>query len=444
MSALDGSIVNIILPTIERELKSNMATVQWVVAVYLLIVSGLLLTFGRLGDLRGHRKVCVWGFVLFVSGSALCGFAPSTAALIAARAFQAVGAAMIFSSSPAILTGAFPAEQRGQALGLQGMMTYLGLALGPSLGGWLTDTLGWQSVFFVNVPVGGLALAACLWFIPTAAEPRQAESFDLRGAAMFMAGLTMLLLALNRGHDWGWTSPLILSLAAGAVLLLAAFWRIERRARFPMLDLKLFHSRLFSASVVSALLNYTCTAMVTFLMPFYLIQWLGWNPSKAGLLLTVQPALMAATAPLSGTVSDRLGGSRLPSVFGMAILTVGVGWLSCLGAGSSWPHAAIGLALVGLGTGMFISPNNSALMGAAPRNRQGIAAGIMATARNLGMVLGVGLAGAVVATMMASGAATTLAGAIAASFHVAAVLSAVGIFTTMIRGTIASDPPRGT
>jgi MFS family permease len=201
-----------------------------------------------------------------------------------------------------------------------------------------------------------------------------------------------------------------------------------------MLDLSLFRHPLFSASVVSALLNYTCTAMITFLMPFYLIKGLGWNPSRAGLLLTVQPLVMAATAPLSGTVSDRLGHSRMPAILGMAILAIGAAWLAQLQTDSSWLHTAVGLGIVGLGTGMFISPNNSALMGSAPRNRQGIAAGMMATARNVGMVLGVGVAGAIVTTIMVSRPSERLVEAVTAAFWGSAACAALGVFTSMIRG----------
>ena len=435
MSALDGSVVNTILPVVQNRFQCGLETIQWVVTVYLLIVSGLLLTFGRFGDLYGHRRVCASGFVLFVLGSALCGIATTATALIAARGFQAIGAAMIFATSPAILTSAFPAEQRGQALGMQATMTYLGLAVGPSLGGWLTDAYGWPMVFYINVPVGLVAWTACLRFIPADSKHGHRESFDVPGAAIFMAGLSALLLALNKGHDWRWNSPSILTLAVGALALLAVFVQVERKVRFPMLDLSLFRNTLFSGSVISALLNYTSTAMVTFLMPFYLIKGLGWTPSKAGLLLTVQPLLMATASPISGAVSDRISNPRLPAIAGMGILALAAGWLACLRTDSGWLHIAFGLAAVGLGTGMFISPNNSSLMGAAPLHRRGIAAGIMATARNVGMVLGVGLAGAIVTTMMVSRPSDRLIEAIDASFWVAALLAFVGIFASMIQGS---------
>jgi EmrB/QacA subfamily drug resistance transporter len=437
MSALDGSVANIILPVVSRAFQTDIATIEWVVTIYLLVVSGLLLSFGRLGDLYGHKPVYVSGFVIFVLGSAMCGLAPTGAALIAFRAFQALGAAMLLSNSPAILTKNFPAAQRGQALGLQATMTYLGLTVGPSLGGWLTDRFGWHAVFFINVPVGLLALALSIRFIPRDPAAERVEGFDRAGALAFTAGLVALLLALNQGSAWGWTSPAILALSLAAVLVLTAFIRIEQRVEHPMLDLSLFRQRLFSAATASAVLNYICIYSVLFLLPFYLIQGRGLTPEQAGLLLTAQPLIMAIAAPLSGTLSDRIG-SQLPGTLGMAILAVGLFLLSRLGPDSPQSSVIVALAIVGLGTGMFVSPNNSALMGAAPRHRQGIAAGVLATARNIGMVLGVGMAGAIFTTVQtlgtAAGTSTALFDGIHVSFLAATGVAVLGTLTSAVRG----------
>ncbi|MCU0489228.1 MAG: MFS transporter, partial [Anaerolineales bacterium] len=240
MSALDGSVVNTILPVLRSAFQSNVAAIEWVVIIYLLVLSGLLLTFGRLGDLHGHKLVYSWGFGIFVLSSALCGAAWSAGALVAFRGIQAIGAAMLASNSPAIVTGNFPAQQRGRAFGLVSMLTYLGLTVGPSLGGWLTQALGWRTVFYINLPVGALALILSLVFIPNDAPNKNGERFDLLGAAVFMAGLTALLFGLNKGADWGWTSPAVSGLEGGALVLLAVFISIERRSRSPMLDLNLF------------------------------------------------------------------------------------------------------------------------------------------------------------------------------------------------------------
>jgi len=438
MTALDGSVANIVLPVVSGAFKSDVATVEWVVTIYLLVVSGLLLSFGRLGDLRGHKPVYVSGFLVFVISSALCGLAPTAIALIAFRALQALGGAMLLANSPAILTKNFPPSQRGQALGLAATMTYLGLTVGPSLGGWLTSQYGWRAVFYINVPVGLLALLLSMRFIPRDTAAEQTERFDLAGAATFMAGLVALLLGLNQGQAWGWTSPTILSLLAAAVVLLGVFIVIERRVSNPMLDLGLFRVRLFSASTASAVLNYICLYTVLFLLPFYLIQARGLDPAQAGLILTAQPVIMAIVAPLSGTLSDRIG-ARLFSTAGMVVMAVGLFLLSRLGDRSPLGYVVLALATVGLGTGLFVSPNNSALLGAAPLHRRGIASGILATARSVGMVLGVGLAGAIFTTVQAQAQAMGKTGdafeGIRAGFLVAVGVAALGALASAVRGT---------
>jgi EmrB/QacA subfamily drug resistance transporter len=440
MAAIDGSVVNTVLPVINRAFGSDVATIEWVVTIYLLVVSGLLLSFGRLGDLRGHKTVYVAGFGIFVIASMLCGLAPSPIFLVACRAFQAVGAAMLFANSPAILTKSFPPAQRGRALGLQATMTYLGLTVGPSLGGWLASQFSWRAVFYINVPIGLLALFLSVRFIPRDRSEGRAEQFDVAGAVTFMAGLVALLLGLNEGQAWGWTSPLTLGLLAVAVVLLVSFVAIERRVASPVLDLSLFGSRQFSAATASAVLNYICVYSIIFLLPFYLIQGRNLSPAQAGLLLTAQPLVMAVAAPLSGALSDRIGPGLLATL-GMLILGVGLFLLSGLTAESPYMNVAVGLAVSGLGTGIFISPNSSALMGAAPRNRQGIASGILATARNVGMVLGVGLAGAVLTTITAKtealgvGPQVALFNAVSVALLVATGVAALGVVTSSTRGS---------
>lgn len=432
MSALDGSVVNTILPVVRQAFGSDVATIEWVVTVYLLVLSGLLLTFGRLGDLHGHKKVYVSGFIIFITSSALCGLSRSAETLIVFRSIQAIGAAMLSSNSPAILTGNFPPEQRGQALGLGATMTYLGLTVGPSLGGWLTDQFSWRAVFYINVPVGLLALFLSQFFIPRDAPAETGKKFDLLGALVFMAGLVALLLGLNQGAEWGWGSWRILSLLAGALILISAFIWIERRTADPMLDLSLFRHPLFTASAVNAVMNYICVYTILFLVPFYLIQGRGLDAAHAGLLLTAQPIIMAIAAPISGTLSDRIG-SRLPGMLGMSILAAGLFILSRLGPETPLWVAALGMATCGLGTGIFISPNNSALLGSAPKERQGIASGILASSRNVGMVLGIGLAGAILTTHLAADAGNGLYSGIQMGFLAAVGVAILGILAAAVK-----------
>ena len=434
LSALDGSVVNTILPVVARDFGVGVAPVQWVVTVYLLVVSGTLLGFGRMGDILGHGRVYLAGMGLFVAASLMCGAAFSLPLLVAGRALQGLGAAMMFASGPAILTGAFPAGRRGQVLGLQATMTYLGLTAGPSLGGALAQAFSWRAVYFVNVPVGVAALLLGLRRVPREGGGAAGEPFDGPGAAAFTCSLVALLLALNRGHDWGWGSPGVLALMTGAGAGFALFLLIERSSRHPMLDLSLFSERLFSASAASALMNYMSISSMAFVLPFLLIEGRDLSVGRAGLLMTAQPLVMAVTAPLSGTLSDRIG-SRIPATTGMTLVAAGLSLLGRAGAGQGLTVLAAGLMLVGVGAGLFTSPNNSALMGAAPRNRQGIASGVLAVARNLGFALGVGVSGAVFTTVLDRGGHSTaslVAGA-RASCTVAAVIAAAGALASASR-----------
>lgn len=445
MTALGSSIVNIVLPVIMREYGIDFATAQWVMMIYLVVISGLLLTFGRLGDMLGYKRVYLLGFAIFTVGSLLCGLAPTAMALIGTRALQAVGAAMLFSNSPAILTTAFPGRQRGQALGMLGTMTYLGLMVGPAFGGYLTDQLGWRATFFINLPIGLLAIALAYVAIPTVRPPARGERFDPLGALTFVGGLSALLLALSEAQNWGWASGGVLGLLAAAVLLLGTFLRIERRIRHPMLDLSLFGSRLFAAATASALLNYMCVYAVMFLVPFYLIQYRGFSPGQTGLLLTAQALTMAIIAPLSGSLSDRIG-SRLLSSLGMAVLTVALVLLGTVDAATDNVGIMARLVLIGVGAGFFVSPNSNALMGAAPRQRQGVAAAVLAAGRNVGMVLGVALAGAVFAASLAAhgGSIGPSAGFLPAfrdTFFVVAVCGALGMLTSLARGGSLEERP---
>jgi len=434
MSALDVSVVNIILPVLRKTFNSDVASIEWVVTVYLVVISSLLLTFGRLGDIKGHKRVYLLGYVLFILSSILCGLAWSAPSLIVFRGFQAIGGAMLASNSPAIVTGNFPAEERGRAFGLASTMTYLGLTIGPSLGGWLTQTFGWKTVFYINVPVGLLALTLSATFIPKDVPADPSKQFDLPGAVAFMTGLTALMLGLNKGADWGWSSPAVLGLLIGAVLLLVFFIWIELRMPAPMLDLSLFRIPLFSTSTASAVLNYVSVYSIIFLMPFYLIQGRGMDPAAAGMLLTAQPVMMAIAAPISGALSDRFG-SRGMGMIGMSILAAGLFMLSFIKLETGLWMVVLGLILCGLGTGIFISPNTSALMGSAPKARQGITSGVQAIARNFGMVLGVGLAGAILTTHLTAQTSNALFEGVDMGFLAAAGVAVLGVVTSAIKKT---------
>jgi MFS family permease len=312
-------------------------------------------------------------------------------------------------------------------------MTYLGLMVAPSIGGWLTDLFTWRAVFFINIPVGFLAFILSWFFIPAEERSEQKERFDLTGAILFLAGLVALLFWLNQGHDWGWislASALSLTIAIGC---LAVFTRIEYQRPSPMLDMSLFKDSVFSLSIISAVLIYMAIFSILFLMPFYLIQGREMSPSQAGLILTIQPFVMAIAAPFSGTLSDRFG-TRIPCILGMAILSFGLFFLTQIDSSTSYGYIVIALGLAGLGIGTFISPNNSAIMGSASRNRQGIAAAILATARSVGMVLGIGLSGAIMTTLFSNSQGDQFVfKAVQVSFYAALGIAILGLIVSTIK-----------
>ncbi len=433
MSALDGSIANTVLPVLVRSLHGTAASVEWVVTVYLLVTSALVLSAGRWGDLHGHKPMYLAGFGVFIGGSALCGLAPTIPILAMMRGVQALGATLLFASSGAIVTLNFPARVRGQALGTGATLTYLGLSAGPILGGWLTTHFTWHAVFYINVPIGLLALGLSQRFIPNDAPHSKSAKFDVLGAVLFASGLTALLIALNQGHAWGWASAAAIALLVSAGLLLIGFVVWERHAQSPMLDFGLFRDRAFSAAGVSALLSFVSLNGLLFLLPFYLIAGRGLSAASAGLVIAALPVAMALVAPASGWLADRVG-TALPATFGMILLALGTLLLSQLGPHTGLHRVAASLALCGVGIGVFLSANNSALMGSAPREQQGVAGAIRATARNLGNVLGIGLVGAVFNSVLAQGQSRIFP-AVHAGLLAVCLAACLGAAASAIRGT---------
>lgn len=442
MSALDGSVVNTALPVIGRTTGAPVSTLEWVVLIYLLTASSSLLVFGRLADIYGQRGIYITGLAVFVGGSVLCGLSPSVAALIGFRALQALGAAILFALAPAVLTGAFPGQERGRALGLQATMTYLGLSTGPALGGFLTHHFGWPSIFFINVPIGAVVISVALRVLRLEVSGSR-QPFDPAGAAALAISMAALLLALSKGGEIGWRSPLILASVIVAAAGFASFVAVERRIRHPVLDLKLFANRTFTASTTAAFLNYMATSSVNFLMPFYLILASNYEPDAAGLALIATPLTMAVLAGPSGWLSDRIG-QRLPATLGMALTVTGMLFLRTLHAGSTLIEVTPRLALIGLGVGLFTSPNNSAIMGSAPGNRQGVAGAILAAARNTGFAMGVAVSGLIYTTRLGS-LATSLPRpeAITRAMQDAttgiALVAIVGVLISALRGSSADE-----
>ncbi|GAB4427820.1 MAG: MFS transporter [Anaerolineae bacterium] len=392
LATIDGSIVNIALPTLVRELHTNFATVQWVVLSYLLALSTLLPGMGRLGDMIGKKPVYTTGFIVFTVGSVLCGLAPNIYWLIGFRVVQAVGGAMVFALGIAIVTEAFPPQERGKALGFAGTVVSVGIVVGPTLGGIIIDALSWHWIFLVNLPVGIIGTLMVLRFVPNF-KPVGSQKFDFLGAITLFVSLVSLLVALTWGQGIGFTDPRILLLLGLWLLFLLLFVAIEWRVSQPMIELSLFRNNLFSVGLITGFITFVAIAGTTILIPFYLENVLGYSPRQTGLLLAVVPVVLGVVAPASGALSDRLG-TRLISVVGLGLLVLGYWALSTLTAETTALGYVLRLLPIGLGMGVFQSPNNSAIMGAVPRQRLGIASGLLSVTRTLGQTSGIAVLGA--------------------------------------------------
>lgn len=442
MSTIDGSIVNIALKTLQDDFQTTFSAVEWVVLAYLLAITCLLLVMGRLGDMIGHRRVYVAGFVVFTAASALCGLAWSVGALVGFRVVQAVGAAMIQAVGAGLLVSSFPPTERGQALGYIGTIVAAGISIGPVLGGVLLRNVGWPSIFYVNVPIGIVAIALALRALPDDSR-RSAQRFDVVGAALLGLSLLLILLSLTEGQQLGFGSPLILGALAGGLLLLAAFLAWERRTPEPMIDLALFASRPFSMALLSAVLAFVAIAFNIFLLPYYLQTVLGYDPQRTGLTLLAGPLALSVVSPLSGRLSDRIG-TRWLAAIGLGLSAIGLASTATLTTTSSQLDVILRLVVANIGFGIFQSPNTSTVMGNAPRPALGVAGSLIAVMRTLGQTAGIALAGAVFAVTVTAAAgraydpvtsapAEALVSGLRAALLLAGAIAALGVVPALLR-----------
>lgn len=392
LATIDGSIVNVALPTLIRDLNTNFAMVEWVVLGYLLTLATLLLGIGRLGDMIGKKPIYVTGFVVFTAGSVLCGLAPTVEWLIAFRVVQALGGAMVFALGMAIVTEAFPKTERGKALGITGTVVSVGIVLGPTLGGVIIDVASWHWIFLVNLPVGIVGTLLAARFVPYT-KPAGKQKFDFPGAIALFISLLAFLLALTWGQQAGFTSPQILGLVGLWALFLVIFVVIERRSAHPMVELSLFENSLFSMGLITGFLTFVAIAGTIILLPFYLENVLGYSTRQVGLLLAVVPVMLGVISPVSGMLSDKFG-TRLITVVGLVVLLLGYLAVATLTAETTTWGYILRLAPIGLGMGIFQSPNNSAIMGAVARQRLGVASGMLSLTRTLGQTSGIAALGA--------------------------------------------------
>jgi len=413
LATVTATSINVALPSLATDLGAPFSLVQWVVLAYLLATSVLLPLVGRAADTFGKKPLFLLGYGIYTLGSLLCGFSGNAGSLIAFRAFQGVGSALLTALSFAIVTDVFPDEERGKALGVAGAMLSSGVVIGPTLGGFLVSALSWHWVFFAGAPIGVLGAALALRVVP-ADRPTQGGRFDYPGAGVLLAALLSLLLALTLGQERGFTAPLILGLFAASALALGGFVRLELRTPEPLLDLRLFGLTDLSIGLVSGLATFVAISGTIFLMPFYLENVLGYAPREVGLLMAVVPIVLVVIAPISGALSDRFG-VRPITVLGLVLVLVGYFAVGTLDEKVSALGYVLRFLPIGLGMATFQSPNNSAIMGSVPRAQSGTVGGLLAFTRTFGQTAGIAVLGALWAAR--SGGAEASAAAQVAGLH---------------------------
>jgi EmrB/QacA subfamily drug resistance transporter len=392
LATIDSSIVNVALPTLVNAFDTRFATVQWVVLSYLLTLATLLLTIGRWADIVGKKPIYLVGMLIFSLGSFLCGISMNIYWLIAFRVLQAIGAAMMISLGAGIITEAFPFEERGKALGITGSIVSIGIITGPSVGGIIIDLISWHWIFFVNIPIGILGTVMVYRFIPSS-KVKKDQRFDFYGAATLFISLITFLLALTLGQRIGFSHCLIILLFSTWGIFFILFLLIEFRIDQPMVDMKMFRNHLFSLNLFTGFILFVCLGGIIILMPFYLQNVLDFPPRQVGLLLAVVPLAGGITSPLAGTLSDRFG-TRPISTIGLIVILIGVINILSLNTDTTSFEYVIRFLPVGLGIGIFQSPNNSAIMSAAPAEKLGIASSLLSLTRTLGQTSGIAALGA--------------------------------------------------
>ncbi|WP_310829225.1 MFS transporter [Paenibacillus pedocola] len=408
MSTLDGSIVNIALPVLVKQLNLPVAQVEWVTTGYLMAICSVILFFGKLGDMVGKIRVFRIGTVIFILGSLLCGWSTSLPFLIASRVVQAIGASMTMANSQGIVTDIFPATERGKALGLIGTFVSLGSIAGPSLGGIIVSTLGWEYIFWVNVPIGLIAFALGMKVLPKDLV-RVKSRIDLPGSLLFAFFIITLFAGLLLGQQLGYGDSKIVAALIAAAASFIAFIVVELRSQAPLLQLSLFKNSLFSLSILCAFLVFVANFCFNIISPFYAQNMLGLSPFYAGFLLMLFPISMVVIAPLSGALSDKIG-SEFLTFAGLIVMVIAQFGLARLHDGSSVILVGLWIAMLGIGSGLFQSPNNSLIMSKVPRTQLGSAGSVNSLVRNVGMVVGITIATSILFNVMSSKAGHRVTG----------------------------------
>ncbi|MDK2943149.1 MAG: hypothetical protein PWP56_2662, partial [Acetobacterium sp.] len=390
MATLDSSIVNVALPQMARAMDVDTSQIQLVVTSYLIVIVGIILIFGKLGDMLGKTRIFTFGIALFTVGSLLCGITSSFPVLIGARIVQAVGAAATMANNQGIITQVFPATQRGKALGLTGTSVALGSLVGPGLGGIIVGASSWEYIFLINVPVGVVVLFFAIKLLPRS-NKKATVRLDALGAALFMLSIVPLFVALGQVQSLGFTNPLILAGFIVSIGSFIAFIRVEQKRENPLIPLYIFKNKLFSLSIFCAFITFVGLFCNNIIQPFYLQDVMIYSPEQAGLMMMIFPLVLAVLAPVSGHVSDKIG-SELLTFIGLLLISLGLFLMSTLTEQSTLTTMVIFIVVLSVGMGLFQSPNNSLIMSTVKRDQLGIAGSINALVRNMGMVTGIALA----------------------------------------------------
>ncbi|MBV8946476.1 MAG: MFS transporter, partial [Solirubrobacterales bacterium] len=395
MLMLDNTVVNVALPSIQRDLHASLASLEWTVNAYTLTLAVLLVTGGRLGDIFGRRRMFLFGVVVFGLSSLAIGFAPSDGFLVGFRAVQGVGAAFMMPATLSIITQAFPPEQRGTAIGTWAGVSALALAIGPVVGGFLTEYVSWRAIFFINPPIAVVAVAMTLFATRESRDETVDNTVDYAGIASITIGLTALVLALVEANSWGWGSVRVISLLVTAAIGLTAFVLIERRVTAPMVNIAFFKSRTFlGANLVAFLISFAMFAQFFFLT-LYMQNILHYSPLQTGIRFLPSTIVIIIMGPLAGRLTDKVG-SRPLMTLGLVVVASALAIQSRLTIHSGYGLLLPGFVLMGLGMGLVMSPMSTAAMNSVDRAKAGVASGVLSMSRMVGGTFGVAVLGALV------------------------------------------------
>ncbi len=444
-SSLDMSIVTVSFPRLSEVFNTSSSTVVWLTIAFTISELGLLLTLAKIGDTIGRKRVYVIGLVVYTIGLIFCSVSPNIMLLILSRAVQGAGAAMALTVGSALVIASFPREEQGRAIGIFSMLMSVGLIAGPALGGVLIDTLDWQGLFYTRIPVGILSLVMALAIIKEQKQPGVKLHLDLPGAFTLLLGTASLVLFLNLGSGWGFLSLPALALVIAAVVFLILFFYVERKAIQPVLDMKLFRSRVFTMATVTTCFHIMGGTMAPVLIPYFLIGGIQLSASTVGMLMAIMAVPPVILSPISGWISDKIG-ARIPMVAASICFSLALFLASRMGLGIGITHIAMIMLLFGVGMGVLMPPAQSAVVGSAPREEMASAMGVSNTMRLLGSAIGTAVAGSLYAYQLDINRAAAQTGAsgpveqtaIVQSFQfvmlIGALISTVSIITSALTG----------